>query len=231
MSVMRDGRVFEKIGVNVSTVHGELDERMLRSLTARREIPGLSDDPQFWASGISLVAHMNSPKVPAVHMNTRMFSTPVASWFGGGIDLNPVLDNAEDRDSFHDVVKEICMAHDPDHHARFSAWADRYFWLPHRQESRGAGGIFFDDLDTGDWEADFAFVQDVGRAFAKAWLPIAEHRRQETWTEAERESQLIKRGRYAEFNLLYDRGTRFGLESGHDIDAVLMSMPPMARWR
>ena len=231
MSVMRDGRVFEKVGVNVSTVHGKLNARMLTSLTSRRDIPGLSDDPKFWASGISLVAHMNSPRVPAVHMNTRMFWTPVATWFGGGIDLNPALANPGDTDRFHRVLQEICERHNRDYYLQFRDWADRYFWIPHRREQRGAGGIFFDDLDSGDWDADFAFVRRVGRAFVEAWLPIAEERRCETWTEAEREIQLTRRGRYAEFNLLYDRGTRFGLESGHDVDAVLMSMPPVARWR
>ncbi len=231
MSVMRDGRVFEKVGVNVSTVHGRLDSRMLTSLTARRDISGLKQDPRFWASGISLVAHMNSPRVPAVHMNTRMFWTPVATWFGGGIDLNPVLENPDDTNRFHRALQEICERHDPDYYAQFKDWADRYFWIPHRQEARGAGGIFFDDLDSGDGDADFAFVQSVGRVFGEVWLPIAEQRRCEAWTEAEREIQLIARGRYAEFNLLYDRGTRFGLESGHDVDAVLMSMPPVARWR
>ncbi|HEU0220985.1 MAG TPA: oxygen-dependent coproporphyrinogen oxidase [Paracoccaceae bacterium] len=229
MAVMR-GRCFEKVGVNVSTVFGVLGLEARRSLTARREVPGLEADPRFWASGISLVAHMRSPRVPAVHMNTRMFWTPGAAWFGGGTDLNPAWEVPEDTAHFHARLREACEAHDSGYYPRFKAWADEYFLIRHRGEPRGAGGIFFDDLATGDWERDFAFVQEVGRAFLKAWLPIAERHMHEVWCEEERERLLVKRGRYAEFNLVYDRGTRFGLETGHNVEAVLMSLPPVAKW-
>ncbi len=230
MSVMRGGRCFEKVGVNVSTVQGQLGERAQKSLTARREINGLAEDPRFWASGISLVAHMRSPKCPAVHMNTRMFWTPGAWWFGGGSDLNPMVPVDEDTTFFHAQLQEACEAHDADYYPRFKAWADDYFMIRHRGEARGVGGIFYDDLCNGDWEADFAFTQDVGRAFLKAFVPITVKRMFETWTDADRAHQLFRRGRYAEFNLVYDRGTRFGLETGHNIEAVLMSMPPLASW-
>lgn len=230
MAVMRGGRCFEKVGVNVSAVHGELGEAAQRSLTARREIPGLAGDPRFWASGISLVAHMRSPKCPAVHMNTRMFWTPGAWWFGGGSDLNPMVEVPEDTEFFHARLQSACDAHDPDYYPRFKEWADEYFFIRHRNQARGVGGIFYDDLCTGDWEADFAFTRDVGRAFLDAFVPITERRRDENWTEADRDWQLARRGLYAEFNLVYDRGTRFGLQTGHNIDAVLMSMPPVAKW-
>lgn len=230
MSVMRGGRVFEKVGVNISTVHGTLGEMAQKSLTARKELPGLAGNPEFWASGISLVAHMNSPKCPAVHMNTRMFWTPAGTWFGGGADLNPMVEVPEDTAFFHGVLKAACGRHDPEYYPRFKVWADEYFMIKHWNEPRGVGGIFYDDLDSGDWEADFAFTRDVGRAFLDAFVPIAEKRRTEPWTEADREIQLIKRGRYAEFNLVYDRGTQFGLQSGHDPSAVLMSLPPVAKW-
>ncbi len=230
MSVMRDGRVFEKVGVNVSTVHGTLGAQAQRSLTARREIAGLEADPRFWASGISLVAHMRSPLTPAVHMNTRMFWTPGAWWFGGGSDLNPAIENHADTAAFHAALQAACDAHDPSYYPRFKAWADEYFMIRHRGEARGVGGIFCDDLCTGDWEADFAFIQDVGRSFLAGYVPLVEQHMRRPWTEAEREIQLVRRGRYAEFNLVYDRGTRFGLETGHNVDAVLMSLPPIAKW-
>lgn len=230
MAVMREGRVFEKVGVNVSTVHGRLGAQAQRSLTARKEIPGLAEAPRFWASGISLVAHMRSPRTPAVHMNTRMFWTPGAWWFGGGSDLNPAIEVAEDTEFFHARLREACEAHDPAYYPRFKAWADEYFLIRHWNEPRGVGGIFYDDLCTGDWEADFAFTRDVGRAFLAAFEPITERRMREPWTEAEREIQLVRRGRYAEFNLVYDRGTKFGLETGHNPEAVLMSLPPVAKW-
>jgi len=230
MAVMREGRVFEKVGVNVSTVHGRLGEQAQRSLTARREIPGLAGDPRFWAAGISLVAHMRSPLTPAVHMNTRMFWTPAACWFGGGADLNPMIEDDADTAAFHAALALACDRHDPGYYPRFKAWADDYFLIRHRGEARGVGGIFYDDLSTGNWEEDFAFTQDVGRAFLAAFPPITRRHMPEPWTEAEREIQLVKRGRYAEFNLLYDRGTRFGLETGHNVEAVLMSLPPVAKW-
>ncbi|HET9068595.1 MAG TPA: coproporphyrinogen III oxidase, partial [Amaricoccus sp.] len=179
MAVMRDGRVFEKVGVNVSTVHGRLGAQAQGSLTARREIPGLAADPRFWAAGISLVAHMRSPKTPAVHMNTRMFWTPTAWWFGGGADLNPAIEDKADTAAFHAALEQACAAHDPGYYPRFKAWADDYFLIRHRGEARGVGGIFYDDLSTGDWEADFAFTRDVGRAFLAAFPPITEQHMRE----------------------------------------------------
>ena len=230
MSVMRGGRVFEKVGVNVSTVHGQLNPMMQKSMAARKDMAGIEENPEFWASGISLVAHLNSPKMPAVHMNTRMFWTPVASWFGGGSDLNPMIEVAEDTAFFHDTLKSACDPHDAEYYPKFKAWADEYFMIKHWKEARGVGGIFFDDLNSGDLDADFDFVKDVGRAFLDAYMPICEKRKDEPWTDADRDLQLIKRGRYAEFNLVYDRGTHFGLQSGHDPSAVLMSLPPLAKW-
>ncbi|MBI1170313.1 oxygen-dependent coproporphyrinogen oxidase [bacterium] len=229
MSVMRGGRVFEKIGVNVSEVHGELGARA-RAAMAARGVPGMEADPRFWASGISLVAHMQNPQAPAVHMNTRMFWTPGASWFGGGSDLNPCIEYAGDTAHFHATLQAACDAHDPAYYPRFKAWADEYFFVPHRGRARGVGGIFYDDLATGDWEADFAFTQAVGRAFLPAFEPLTRARMAQPFTEADRETQLIHRGLYAEYNLVYDRGTKFGLETGHDANAVLMSLPPVAKW-
>jgi coproporphyrinogen III oxidase len=199
------------------------------AMTARG-VPGMEADGRFWASGISLVAHMANPHCPAVHMNTRMFWTPGAAWFGGGADLNPCIEYPEDTAHFHGQMRAACDAHDPDYYARFKAWADTYFYIPHRGCARGVGGIFYDDLATGDWEADFAFTQAVGRAFLPAFLPLTLRRLPVPWSEADREVQLIHRGLYAEYNLVYDRGTKFGLESGHDPAAVLMSLPPVAKW-
>ena len=229
MSVMRGGRCFEKIGVNVSTVYGILGERAQLAMAARG-VPGMADDPRFWASGISLVAHMQNPHCPAVHMNTRMFWTPGASWFGGGSDLNPCIEYPEDTAFFHDTLKQHCDPHDQDYYPRFKKWADEYFYIPHRHRARGVGGIFYDDLNTGDWQADFAFTQDVGRAFLPTFMTISKKRRDTPWTDADREVQLVHRGLYAEYNLVYDRGTKFGLETGHDANAVLMSLPPIAKW-
>ncbi|MGP3697785.1 oxygen-dependent coproporphyrinogen oxidase [Rhodobacter sp. NSM] len=229
MSVLRGGRVFEKVGVNVSTVHGTLAPRAQQAMAARG-VPGMAEDPRFWASGISLVAHMQNPHAPAVHMNTRMFWTPHAWWFGGGSDLNPCLDYAEDTEHFHATLRDACEAHGQDYYPRFKAWADEYFFIPHRGRARGVGGIFYDDLNSGDWEADFAFTQAVGSAFLPAFVPLVERRMAMPWTEADREAQLVHRGLYAEYNLVYDRGTKFGLETGHDANAVLMSLPPLAKW-
>ncbi|KFI30719.1 oxygen-dependent coproporphyrinogen oxidase [Paenirhodobacter enshiensis] len=230
MSVLRGGRVFEKVGVNVSAVHGTLSPEASRAM-AERGVPGIAGDPRFWASGISLVAHMRNPHAPAVHMNTRMFWTPGAWWFGGGTDLNPCIEYPEDTAAFHDTLRLACDAHDPAYYPRFRDWADRYFYIPHRHRARGVGGIFYDDLNTGDWEADFAFTRAVGEAFLPAFLPLAERRFATPATEADRETQLIHRGLYAEYNLVYDRGTKFGLATGHDAEAVLMSLPPLAMWR
>jgi coproporphyrinogen III oxidase len=229
MSVMRGGRVFEKVGVNFSEVHGELAPRAQKAMAARG-VPGMEADPRFWASGISLVAHMVNPQAPAVHMNTRMFWTPGASWFGGGADLNPCIEYADDTAHFHGQMQAACDAHSPEYYTKFKAWADEYFFVPHRGRARGVGGIFYDDLHTGDWEADFAFTQAVGAAFLPAFQPLVEKRTGTPFTDADRETQLIHRGLYAEYNLVYDRGTKFGLETGHDANAVLMSLPPIAKW-
>ena len=234
MSVMRGGRVFEKVGVNISTVWGELAPRAQKAMAARG-VPGMEADPRFWASGISLVAHMQNPHTPAVHMNTRMFWTPGAWWFGGGADLNPCLEYPEDTAHFHAQMQAACDAHDPAYYPRFKAWADEYFFVPHRGRARGVGGIFYDDLNSGgadhdSWEADFAFTKAVGAAFLPAFVPVTARRLGTPATEADREAQLIHRGLYAEYNLVYDRGTKFGLETGHKADAVLMSLPPLAKW-
>ncbi|MBY0354941.1 MAG: coproporphyrinogen III oxidase [Rickettsiales bacterium] len=260
MSLMR-GRLFEKVGVNISTVSGEFSESM------RREIPGAAKNPQFWASGISIVTHMANPHIPAVHMNTRLLvigsggldasgmrlnPVPVRppagdipqrpslhaeatdsagrQWFGGGTDLTPMIEDPEMAELFHAALKECCERHDSGYYPSYTAWCDQYFFLKHRNEPRGIGGIFYDYLDTGDWEKDFAFTQDVGRTFRRIYPEIVRARMARSWTTQEREHQLIRRGRYVEFNLLYDRGTRFGLMTGGNTEAILMSLPPEVRW-
>ena len=229
MSVMRGGRVFEKVGVNISTVYGHLGEAAQKAMAARG-VPGMETDPRFWASGISLVAHMQNPHAPAVHMNTRMFWTPHAWWFGGGSDLNPCIEYAQDTAEFHATQKSHLDPHGADLYPRLKAWADEYFYIPHRNRARGVGGIFMDDHNTGDWAADFALTQDIGRAFLPAYVPLVDRRRDMAWSEADKDVQLVHRGLYAEYNLVYDRGTKFGLSTGHDANAVLMSLPPMAKW-
>lgn len=197
---------------------------------AARGVPGIEGDPRFWASGISLVAHMQNPHAPAVHMNTRMFWTPGAWWFGGGADLNPCLEYADDTAHFHATMRAACDPFDPGYYDRFKAWADEYFFIPHRGRARGVGGIFYDDLNTGNWEADFDFTRSVGEAFLPAFIPLVEAHMAQPFTAEDKDKQLIHRGLYAEYNLVYDRGTKFGLETGHNADAVLMSLPPMAKW-
>lgn len=262
MSVMK-GRVFEKVGVNISTVHGEFSEQF------RKEIPGAANNPKFWASGISLVAHMQSPLVPAAHFNTRMIcvgDAPARLWFGGGGDLNPMYEVEKDTADFHAAFQKVCDATDAAYYPAFKAWCDEYFFIPHRNVARGVGGIFYDYLGLNalgsetekvtagqfgkggvgkeatargmevaananlDWDGAFAFTQAVGRAFASIYPEIIRRHMFDTWTDEQRHHQLVKRGRYAEYNLLYDRGTRFGLMTGGNPEAILMSLPPVAIW-
>lgn len=226
MSVMH-GRVFEKVGVNVSTVQGTFTPEFAAT------IPGAAEDPHFFATGISLVAHMCSPLVPAAHFNTRMIIT-TKGWFGGGGDITPMFpESAEAQDDaarFHAAFAQACNAHDPEYYPRFKAWCDKYFYLPHRNEPRGLGGIFYDRLNSGDVQEDFAFTKDVGLAFLKSYPEIIRSRMMEPWTPEQREAQFIRRGRYVEFNLLHDRGTLFGLKTGGHTEAILMSMPPEVKW-
>lgn len=222
MSSMK-GRVFEKVGVNISTVYGEFDPKFCK------EIPGTEEDPRFFATGISLVAHMRSPLVPAVHMNTRYIET-TKNWFGGGADLNPMIEEVHDTEKFHQAFKKACDKHNLEYYDKFKKWADEYFYIKHRNESRGVGGIFYDYINSKDFESDFAFTKDVGKTFLEIYPEIVNDNKNKKWTDEQREIQLRKRGRYAEFNLLYDRGTRFGLMTGGNVEAILMSLPPEVKW-
>lgn len=221
------GRIFEKVGVNVSTVHGQFAPEFAKTIHGADQ-----DNPGFTATGISLVAHMANPHVPAVHMNTRFLTTSKA-WFGGGGDLNPPIPYAEDTAEFHAAFQAACDAHDPAYYPRFKQWADEYFFIPHRNVARGAGGIFYDHLDCADdaaFEANFAFTRDVGEAFLEVFPRLVRRRMNMAFTDQDKRQQLEWRGRYAEFNLVYDRGTLFGLKTGGNVDAILMSLPPEATW-
>ncbi len=223
MSVMK-GRVFEKVGVNISTVHGTFSPEF------RDKIPGATENGgQFFATGISLVAHMQSPFVPAAHLNLRLITTS-KGWLGGVTDLNPVYPDDVDTAKFHAALKTCCDRHNPSYYPEFKDWCDRYFFLPHRNEMRGVGGVFYDYINTGNWNADFALSKDIGETFLKTYPEIVRTHMNRDWTQDNREHQLIRRGRYAEFNLLYDRGTIFGLKTGGNIEAILMSMPPEVKW-
>ncbi|MBL93796.1 MAG: oxygen-dependent coproporphyrinogen oxidase [Magnetovibrio sp.] len=223
MSLMKNGKIFEKAGVNVSTVWGAFSDEF------KDKVPGAGNDPSFWASGISVVIHPLNPLIPTAHMNTRMIVT-TEGWFGGGGDLTPTFPDENETAFFHETYKQACDKFSADYYANFKKSCDEYFFLPHRKEARGVGGIFFDNFNTGNWESDFQFVREIGKAFLTAYPRIVSSKMHIPWSEKQKKEQLIKRGRYVEFNLLYDRGTTFGLKTGGNVDAILMSLPPQVAW-
>ncbi len=221
--ILKNGRVFDKVGVNYSKVYGKFPKKF------QKNIPGSEKDPKFWASGISVVMHMRNPHIPAMHFNTRYIST-TQQWFGGGIDVTPSKKDDFEKKDFHQILKKMCDRHNKNYYKKYKKWCDQYFYLPHRKESRGIGGIFF-DYKKSDFEKDFKFVRDVGVTFQMLFNKIIKRKLNKNWTKDQKEMQYIKRGRYAEFNLLYDRGTKFGLQTGGNIEGILMSLPPLAKWK
>ena len=221
--IITNGKVFEKVGVNFSKVYGKFPKQF------QKNIPGASKDPRFWASGISIVMHMQNPHIPAMHFNTRYICT-TQNWFGGGMDVTPAIKDDKEKNIFHQSLKKMCDRHNKNYYKNYKKWCDEYFFLPHRGEARGVGGIFYDNLWSGDWEKDFAYTQDIGRTFVQVYPDIARDKMNEIWTPEDRQAQRLKRGRYVEFNLLYDRGTIFGLKTGGNVDAILMSLPPDVAW-
>ena len=220
--LLQNGKVFEKVGVNFSKVYGKF------SKSFQKNIPGAEEDPRFWASGISVVMHMKNPLIPAMHFNTRYICT-THSWFGGGMDVTPSKFDLEERKDFHKILKKMCDRHHKDYYRKYKKWCDEYFYLPHRKETRGIGGIFF-DYKKNNFEKDFKFVRDVGITFQMIFNKVIRKKIKKKWTKKEKEQQYIKRGRYAEFNLLYDRGTKFGLKTNGNVEGILMSLPPLAKW-
>ena len=220
--ILKSGKIFEKVGVNFSEVYGKFPKEM------RKKIPGANKNPNFWASGVSVVMHMNNPYIPAIHFNTRFIYT-THGWFGGGMDVTPCIKDAKEKAFLHTELKKMCDRHDKKYHKKYKKWCDKYFYLPHRKETRGIGGIFF-DYKKNDWEKDFKFVSDLGVTFQMLFNKIIKKKYKKKWTIKEKELQYIKRGRYAEFNLLYDRGTKFGLQTGGNVEGILMSLPPIVKW-
>ena len=220
--ILKNGKIFEKVGVNFSEVYGKFSNEM------KKNIPGASKNPNFWASGISVVIHMNNPNIPAIHFNTRFIYTS-HGWFGGGMDVTPCIKDLKEEKLLHNELKKMCDRHNKNYYKKYKKWCDKYFYLPHRKEARGIGGIFF-DYKKDNWEKDFKFIRDLGVTFKMIYNSIINKKYKKKWTSKEKELQYIKRGRYVEFNLLYDRGTKFGLQTGGNTEAILMSLPPNAKW-
>ena len=220
--ILKNGKIFDKVGVNYSKVYGKFPKKL------QKNIPGAKKDPRFWASGISVVMHMKNPQIPAMHFNTRYICT-TQDWFGGGMDVTPSKNDQNEKKDFHKILKDMCNRHNKNYYSKYKKWCDKYFYLPHRKEPRGIGGIFF-DYKKNNFEKDFKFVRDVGVTFQYIFQKIIKKKMKRKWTSKDKELQYIKRGRYTEFNLLYDRGTKFGLQTGGNIEGILMSLPPLAKW-